>query len=83
MIKSTLTFSLLSLAFALTTSATENPAMHDAEGAGKVFLPDGRPVIRFDAAAPKGASATWTLKSPLEPGWHTVELAFGPEQNSR
>ena len=64
-------------------AAEMKPAMHEARGDGKAFLPDGRAVIRFDASAPKDASATWALESRLAPGWHTVELGFGPEQNTR
>jgi peptidoglycan/xylan/chitin deacetylase (PgdA/CDA1 family) len=82
MTKPALSLALVFLGFTMAAAAV-NPAMHDAAGSGKVFLPDGRAVIRFDATAPKDASATWALKSPLEPGWHTVELGFGPEQDTR
>jgi len=82
MIKPALSLVLVSLGFTMATAAV-NPAMHDAEGAGKDFLPDGRAVIRFDATAPKDACATWALKYTIAPGWHTVELGFGPEQNTR
>lgn len=75
-----LVFLLLGLPMAIADVA---PSMHDAEGAGKAFLQDGRAVIRFDASAPKDTCATWNLESPIGPGWHTVEMAFGPEQGTR
>jgi peptidoglycan/xylan/chitin deacetylase (PgdA/CDA1 family) len=70
----------------LTTScvlAALEPAMHDAVGDGKTTLPDGRPVIAFDANAPNGASASWKLESPMRAGWHTVEFGFGSENQTR
>jgi peptidoglycan/xylan/chitin deacetylase (PgdA/CDA1 family) len=57
--------------------------MEDAEGPGKTTLAGGRAAIAFEAAAPNGASAVWKLAPPLAAGWHTVELEFGPENNTR
>jgi hypothetical protein len=65
------------------TTAAVNPSMHEAVGDGKTTLPDGRPAIIFDTKAPNGASAVWRLPSPLPAGWHTVELGFGPEDQTR
>jgi len=64
-------------------AAAVNLGMHDAAGEGKTTLPDGRPAIVFDTDAPNGAAATWKLASPLNAGWHAVEIGFGPEQQSR
>lgn len=75
-------FSLFCAIF-MTANATVKLAMHDAQGAGKVFLADGRPVICFAQDEVQGAAVTWALPSPLEPGWHTVVLSFGPEEKSR
>jgi hypothetical protein len=83
MIKVLVAFVPLFCAAFMTANATVKLAMHDAQGAGKMFLPDGRPVICFAPDEVQGAAATWTLNSPLEPGWHTVELSFGPEEKSR
>ena len=57
--------------------------MMGCDGDGKIVLADGRAALQFDATAPKDTRATWTLPTPLEPGWHTVELGFGPETNTR
>jgi peptidoglycan/xylan/chitin deacetylase (PgdA/CDA1 family) len=57
--------------------------MDAAEGSGRITLPDGRPAIQFDASAPKDSFAEWDLPTPLGPGWHSVEVGFGPEQNTR
>jgi hypothetical protein len=73
---------ILAASLAITVAGV-NPAMHDAVGDGKTKLPDGRPAIIFDANAPNGASASWNLSSPLQAGWHTVEIGFGPENQTR
>jgi peptidoglycan/xylan/chitin deacetylase (PgdA/CDA1 family) len=57
--------------------------MEEAAGSGRTTLSNGIPAIAFEADAPQGASAMWNLSSPLEAGWHTVEIEFGPETNTR
>lgn len=54
-----------------------------AEGFGRITLPDGRPAIQFEAAAPMDTAAKWNLPAPLEPGWYSVELGWGPDANTR
>lgn len=83
MIKALVAFVPLFCAAFMTANATVKLVMHDAQGSGKMFLPDGRPVICFAPDEAKGAAATWKLNPPLEPGWHTLELSFGPEEKSR
>jgi hypothetical protein len=83
MIKLLVAFVPLFCAAFMNANATVKLVMHDAQGAGKMFLPDGRPVICFAPDEVLGAAATWTLNSPIEPGWHTLELSFGPEEKSR
>jgi len=58
-------------------------AIDAAEGSGRIKLPDGRPAIQFDAAAPKDTAAKWNLPTPLEPGWYSVELGWGTDANTR
>ncbi len=57
--------------------------IEQADGSGRTTLSNGIPAIAFEAAATNGTSATWSLPSALEAGWHTVELEFGPENNTR
>ncbi len=54
-----------------------------AEGSGRIKLPDGRPAIQFEAAAPNDSAARWNLPAPLKPGWYSVELGWGPDANTR
>lgn len=57
--------------------------MTGGEGDGRIVLPDGRAAIQFAAETPKDTRATWPLATPLAAGWHTVEIGFGPEGNTR
>ena len=58
-------------------------AMNEANGTGRVTLPDGRAAVQFAASAPKDSQVEWKLIPAMAPGWYTVELGFGPEKNTR
>jgi len=55
----------------------------DASGSGVVKGEGGSEMVIFEPGAPQGTSAVWKLKEPLPAGWHTVQITFGPEHQSR
>lgn len=55
----------------------------DATGSGMLKGEGGREMLFFEPLAPRGTAAFWSLDEALPAGWHTVEITFGPEDQSR
>lgn len=63
--------------------AESNLVLDTSDGIARTRLADGSPAVVFDSSAPLGSFVRWNLAQPMEIGWHTVELEFGPELNTR
>lgn len=73
----------LAMALLGMVNARADLPMDAAEGSACIRLPDGRPAIRFEAAASRDSCATWRLPVALEPGWYTVSLGLSPQVGTR